>query len=324
MVRCDEFYEKWEKCGNFCEKHPQTAQEINKYLDFIREIENREDIEPEVKSAMADLPERAVRPLIREKDPEIKENVIQSVRKSLKSGKDPLSGKFTKKTPHKKEEIPDVHLNDIKETPSPKQERKSKPKKTPKITTRTIERMVRKEKAKKQVTKPKPAIPVNEFNVIYADPPWQYNKGTATPNRKIENQYLTMELKDIKNVNFNSAKDSVLFLWATAPLLLEALEVLESWGFKYKTQAVWDKKKMGMGYWFRGQHEILLIGVKGDIKPPEPSNRFSSVIESKRQGHSQKPDCVYDMIEKMFPEGKYLELFARDKRDNWTVWGNQL
>ena len=81
MVRCDEFYEKWEKCGNFCEKHPQTAQEINKYLDFIREIENREDIEPEVKSAMANLPERAVRPLIREKDPEIKENVIQSVRK---------------------------------------------------------------------------------------------------------------------------------------------------------------------------------------------------------------------------------------------------
>ena len=112
MVRCDEFYKKWEECGNFCEKHPQTAQEINKYLEFIHEIENREDLEPEVKSAMADLPERAVRPLIREKDPEVKENVIQSVRKTVKTGKDPLSGKFTKKSkpkiPIKEKEQPPI------------------------------------------------------------------------------------------------------------------------------------------------------------------------------------------------------------------------
>ena len=79
-----------------------------------------------------------------------------------------------------------------------------------------------------------------------------------------------------------------------------------------------------MGYWFRGQHEFLLIGIKGNISPPFPENRFSSVYREKKSKHSKKPEFYYSMIEKMFPKGKYLELFSRNKRDNWTMWGNEI
>ncbi|OPY59419.1 MAG: hypothetical protein A4E55_00231 [Pelotomaculum sp. PtaU1.Bin035] len=166
-------------------------------------------------------------------------------------------------------------------------------------------------------------LPKGTFNVILADPPWKY-KFSETESRAIENQYPTMELEDIKNLKIPSADNSVLFLWATAPKLEEALQVLNAWGFEYRTCAVWDKEVIGMGYWFRVQHELLLVGVKGNFAPPTPDNRISSVIREKRDKHSKKPEQIYDLIEKMFPNGKFLELFAREnKRTNWTVWGNQ-
>ena len=164
-------------------------------------------------------------------------------------------------------------------------------------------------------------LPEGEFNVIYADPPWRY-EFSETSTRDIENKYPTMELRDIKELKVPSAEDSILLLWATAPKLEEALEVMNAWGFKYRTCAVWDKEKIGMGYWFRGQHELLLLGIKGEFTAPEESVRYSSVIREKRTEHSKKPEKVYEMIETMFPKGKYLELFSRNKRKNWTGWGN--
>jgi N6-adenosine-specific RNA methylase IME4 len=115
----------------------------------------------------------------------------------------------------------------------------------------------------------------------------------------------------------------VLFLWATAPKLIEALEVMRAWGFSYRTNAVWDKEKIGMGYWFRGQHELLLVGVKGNYPPPITEARFSSVIRTERTDHSSKPDCVYEMIEAICPNSRYIELFSRKKRQGWESWGNQ-
>lgn len=166
-------------------------------------------------------------------------------------------------------------------------------------------------------------LPQGKFNVIYADPPWQYDFA-ETENRAIENQYPSMDLEDIKNTEIPSTDNAVLFLWATAPKLLEAIEVMQAWGFKYKTSAVWDKEKIGMGYWFRGQHELLLVGVKGDFSPPPPENRESSVYREKRTEHSKKPLHYYELIEKMFPDAKYLEMFSRNKySEKWTVWGNQ-
>jgi len=165
-----------------------------------------------------------------------------------------------------------------------------------------------------------PDMPANSFNVLLADPPWQYDF-SETSSRAIENQYPSMPLQQIKALRVTIAENAVLFLWATAPKLREALEVLEAWGFSYRTNAVWDKEKIGMGYWFRGQHELLLVGVKGEFSPPDTQARYSSVIRGTRKEHSQKPNCVYEMIETMFPTGKYLELFARNKRERWQSWG---
>lgn len=166
-------------------------------------------------------------------------------------------------------------------------------------------------------------LPTDKYNVILADPPWKYDFSETT-SRDIENQYPTMNLDDIKQLKAPSTENSVLFLWATAPKLQEALEVMQAWGFEYRTCAVWDKEVIGMGYWFRGQHELLLVGVKGQFSPPEQANRFSSVIRARRQGHSQKPEQVYELLETMFPNGKRLEVFARNKREGWEVWGNEV
>lgn len=166
--------------------------------------------------------------------------------------------------------------------------------------------------------------PIPAGDVYYADPPWEYDF-SETITREIENQYPTMELGEIKELVIPAPIDSVLFLWATAPKLREALEVMLAWGYQYKTNAVWDKRKIGMGYWFRGQHELLLIGTRGDISPPEQQNRQSSVIAIPRTGHSTKPPEVHDMIEQMLPELCYVELFARKPyNEKWLVWGNEI
>jgi N6-adenosine-specific RNA methylase IME4 len=172
----------------------------------------------------------------------------------------------------------------------------------------------------KRVTNP---IPVGD--IYYADPPWKYDF-SETITREIENQYPTMELEDIKSLKniIPAPNNCVLFLWATAPKLIEALEVMKEWGFNYKTHAIWDKEKIGMGYWFRGQHELLLVGTKGDMSPPAPEFRSASVFKVKRTGHSVKPPEIYDEIERMLPNLRYVELFARNKHnDKWLVWGNE-
>lgn len=167
-------------------------------------------------------------------------------------------------------------------------------------------------------------LPEGLFDIIYCDPPWKYDFA-ETENRAIENHYPTMTVEEMKKLDIPAAKNSVMLMWATAPKLEEALDLLKALGFTYKTNAVWDKEIIGMGYWFRGQHEFLLIGTKGNYPPPIAENRFSSVIREKRTKHSKKPLIMYEMIEKMFPNGRYIELFSRNKfNDNWHVWGNQL
>jgi len=133
-----------------------------------------------------------------------------------------------------------------------------------------------------------------------------------------------MEIEDIRNMSIPAADNSVLLLWATAPKLEEALSVMDSWGFVYRTCAVWDKEVIGMGYWFRGQHELLLVGVRGSFSPPGPESRVGSVYREKRGKHSKKPEHYYGLIESMFPGERYLELFARGSREGWDSWGNEV
>lgn len=171
------------------------------------------------------------------------------------------------------------------------------------------------------------ALPVSErkYGVLYVDPPWRYEH-CASESRAIENHYPTLTYEELVEMDTGALclDDAVLFLWATAPKLSEALSVMNSWGFSYRTSAVWNKERVGMGYYFRIQHELLLVGVRGEPGTPEPSARPASIISESRGEHSAKPERVYEIIEAMYPAAPKLELFARgEARTGWDTWGNQ-
>ena len=160
------------------------------------------------------------------------------------------------------------------------------------------------------------------FPVIYADPPWRYEHAVSE-SRAIENQYPTMELDAICALKPPATGDAILFLWATSPKLAEAMRVVADWGFVYRTCMVWDKLVIGMGYYARQRHELLLIATRGAPPAPAPGDRPDSVISIKRGEHSTKPTRFYEIIEAMYPELPKIELFARTPRDGWSRWGNQ-
>ncbi len=174
---------------------------------------------------------------------------------------------------------------------------------------------------------------MNEYDVILADPPWQFrvwNKETGH-GRSAESHYPTMGLDEICSLNIPSKEDAVLFMWVTWPVLKEALQVIDAWGFEYKTQAwTWIKANptgfghfMGMGYYTRANAEPCLLCTKG--KPGRPIDKgILSLIYSPVMEHSRKPDDQYRKIEALYPDKKYLELFARRKRDGWDSWGNEI
>lgn len=163
-----------------------------------------------------------------------------------------------------------------------------------------------------------------QFRTIVADPPWQYGDNLPGRGRGAEKHYPTLTVEQIARREFSFPwpplmPDSRLFLWATAPLLREALFVMEAWGFRYRTGAVWEKVgRLGMGRTFRIQHEHLLVGVRG--RPDVLSHNIRSVFRAPLRAHSQKPDEAYDLIEQLSP-GPYVELFARTPRPGWVTLG---
>ena len=188
---------------------------------------------------------------------------------------------------------------------------------------RQIKRADRIEKIVQKTAEPLDGIGV--FPVIYADPPWEYDH-PISDSRRIENQYPTMSLDEIMSLPVKdiAADDAILFLWVTTPMLEKGLKVLNAWGFDYRTSMVWVKPSIGPGQWVRQRHEYLLIGVRGDIPTPKGEDKPDSVIEAPREEHSKKPELVYDIIERMYPELPKVELFSRCKRENWTAWGNEI
>ena len=164
------------------------------------------------------------------------------------------------------------------------------------------------------------------YNAILADPPWSFRAYSEITgqDRGACNHYPTMTLSEIKALPIPAAKDCVLFLWATVPMLPQALEVMTAWGFAYKSGFVWIKDRRGTGYWSRNRHELLLIGTRGNIPCPAPGEQFDSVIEASRGRHSEKPAIVREMIAQMFPNLPKLEMFARGRAvPGWDVWGNE-
>lgn len=172
------------------------------------------------------------------------------------------------------------------------------------------------------------AAKLGKHTIILADPPWRYeHPPMGASNRSIENNYPTMTLEEIcaLPVSEIANDDSVLFLWATAPKLVECMKVVEAWGFLYRTNLVWVKDKIGMGFYVRNQHELLLIAKRGELPPPLEDRRPSSVFDAPREEHSEKPEIVHDIIERMYPESRAkIELFARQERAGWKTWGNQI
>lgn len=165
-----------------------------------------------------------------------------------------------------------------------------------------------------------------KFPVIYADPPWRYeNPPMGATNRSIENHYPTMSLDEIcaLPVGEIATDDAILYMWATAPKLAECMQVLTAWGFDYRTNFVWVKDKIGMGYHARSQHEILLVAKRGNIPPPAVADRVASVVMAERNEHSAKPVVFYELIESFYPTLPKIELFCRSPREGWAVWGNQ-
>lgn len=171
------------------------------------------------------------------------------------------------------------------------------------------------------------------YEIIYADPPWQYTT-TQKGNRGVaENHYSTMTLADLKALPVDSiaANDCALFMWATMPCLPEAFDVIEAWGFKYKTVAfTWvktcrkshDKYHIGLGHWTRSNAELCLLATKG--KPGRYSKAVRSLLISPLEGHSKKPDCIRDKIIQLCGGRRRIELFARQKIDGWDSIGDEI
>lgn len=169
------------------------------------------------------------------------------------------------------------------------------------------------------------SLPTKRFGLILADPEWKFvpwNEETGS-DRMASNHYATSVLSDIKKRDVPSiaADDCVLALWATVPMLPQALEVMEAWGFEYRSHCVWLKNKMGMGYWFRNVHELLLIGVKGDVPAPAPGTQWESAFDADVGEHSEKPEEAYQMLEQYFPTLPRIELNSRKVRPGWAHWG---
>ncbi len=171
-------------------------------------------------------------------------------------------------------------------------------------------------------------LPNKKYDIIYADPPWSYNDKAKSGNRGANFKYRLMTTSQIMDlpVDTISNHDSFLFMWATFPLLSDALTVVKAWGFTYKTCAfTWVKKTRsdtwftGMGNWTRANAEICLIGTRG--KPKRQSAAVKQVIASVPEEHSKKPDIVREKIVELCGSRPRIELFARKKTSGWDSWG---
>lgn len=172
------------------------------------------------------------------------------------------------------------------------------------------------------------------FSTILIDPPWRFTNrtGKVAPEHKRLRRYPTMSMDEIAALPIPefAADKSHLYLWCPNALLLEGLQIMQAWGFTYKTNIVWYKIRKdggpdgrGVGFYFRNVTELVLFGIKGKMRTLAPGRSQVNVIAKRKREHSRKPDEMYDVIEQCSP-GPYLELFARERRKGWEQWGDQV
>lgn len=167
-------------------------------------------------------------------------------------------------------------------------------------------------------------LPDAKYRVLYADPPWKYGDQLTEDYGPTKFHYPAMTISELCTMSIKNIieLDAVLFLWVTSPLIFECAPIIEAWGFKYKTSFVWDKIKHNMGHYNSVRHEFLLICTRGSCLP-DNKKLFDSVQSIERTKHSAKPEEFRSIIEKLYPYGKRLELFARKESKGWDVYGNQ-
>jgi len=172
------------------------------------------------------------------------------------------------------------------------------------------------------------------YGAILIDPPWRFQNrtGKVAPEHRRLSRYATLSTAELEALPVGDlAQDqSHLYLWCPNALLADGLAVMEAWGFKYKTNLVWYKIRKdggpdgrGVGFYFRNVTEMVLFGVKGKLRTLPPGRRQTNVIAQRKREHSKKPYEQYEIIEGCSP-GPYLELFARERRTGWDVWGDQV
>ncbi|MCA0421919.1 MAG: hypothetical protein LCH61_01120 [Proteobacteria bacterium] len=166
--------------------------------------------------------------------------------------------------------------------------------------------------------------PPGGFQIVLADPPWRFQSNSDDrPGRNPRRHYQTMRLEEIEAIPVKEmcAKDALLLMWVTVPFAELSLRVVNAWGFRYKSQLVWPKGRIGTGYYARNEHELVSICRRGKFA----LNRAifpTSIIPGARREHSRKPDWVHEQIEAKFPEASKVELFARAPRPGWVALGN--
>ena len=176
-------------------------------------------------------------------------------------------------------------------------------------------------------------FPDKKYSIIYADPAWSFKNYSKKGEGRNPNQhYETMSIDDIKNLPVSKIADQncVLFLWVVNHSLPLAFEVIERWGFEYKTMGfVWVKKNLksdgfftGLGYWTRGNPELCLLATKG--KPSRISKSVKELVIEPRSSHSKKPNIIRDKIVELVGDVPRIELFARETTDGWDSWGNEV
>jgi N6-adenosine-specific RNA methylase IME4 len=176
-----------------------------------------------------------------------------------------------------------------------------------------------------------PAMPDAKYRIIYADPPWQYsNSGVITESDnygRAARHYPTMSIDELCDmggkVREMADSNAVLFLWATSPFLEDAFQVINAWGFQYKTSFVWDKVKHNFGHYNSVRHELLLVCTKGSCTPDVKTLHDSVVSLERSDKHSEKPEEFRQLVDSLYTWGQRIELFSRACVDGWDTWGNE-
>lgn len=204
---------------------------------------------------------------------------------------------------------------------------KAKEIRTDKQRVRHAARLIKMEAVARNGSETAPDKVLQKYPVIYADPPWKFGVRSEVTGceKSAENHYPTMDTDEIcalfEKIGNPVSQDAVLFLWATNPMLPQAMQVMQAWGFTYIHHWIWDKQVAGTGYWGRDRHELLLIGRRGDVAAPLMGTQPETVYSEKKGRHSAKPAYFAEQIEKFYPDIPKLEMFCRKPRSGWDAWG---